>query len=110
MLVAQGLELRFDLAMMVHTLADLGDSVPLSPRVAVLPVPLQPSHEAADDGQDGLPTYVLGAARGAWLWLLVWLLMRKLQGLVEAGVLLLLMRMLQGFFDVRVLLGNLQWT
>ena len=54
-LVAQGLELRFDLAMMVHILLDvhvLAGSFPLGPRVAVLPVPLQPPHKAADDSQD----------------------------------------------------------
>ena len=43
--VAQGLELRFDLAMMIHILADLhllGGSFSLALRVAVLPVPFQP--------------------------------------------------------------------
>ena len=45
-LVAHSLKLRFDFAMMVHILADLhvlGGSVRLGPRVAVLPVALQPS-------------------------------------------------------------------
>ena len=57
-LVAQGLEFRFDLAMMIHILADLyvlGGSFPLEARVSVLPVPLQAPHEAADFGQAGHP-------------------------------------------------------
>ena len=65
--VAQGLALRFDLAMMVHILADLdvlGDSIPLGPAVALLRVPLQPSHQATDDGQAGLPSPALGAGHG----------------------------------------------
>ena len=76
-LVAQSLQLRFDLAMMVHILADLhvlGGSFPLGPRVAVLPVPLQPLHVAAHDGQAGL----LGAGHGAWLWLWLRLLVPKM--------------------------------
>ena len=107
-LVDQGLELRFDLAMMIHILTDLhvlGGRFPLGPGVAVLRVPLQPPHEAADDGQAGPPTHVLGAGHGALLWLWLWLLVRKLQGLVDVGVLLLFMRMLQGLADVRVLLA-----
>ena len=51
-LLAQGLELRFNLARMVHILADLhvlAGTLSLGPRVAVLPVPHQPPHEAADD-------------------------------------------------------------
>ena len=50
-LLAQGLEFRFDLAMMFHILADLhvlGGSFPLEARVSVLPVQLQAPHEAAD--------------------------------------------------------------
>ena len=64
--VAQGLELRFDLAMMVHIVADLhelGSSLPLGPIVAALTVPLQPLHEAADNGQ----AWLLGAGNGVWL-------------------------------------------
>ena len=52
-LVAQGLEFCFNLAMMVHIIADLhilGGSFTLGPRVSVLPVPLQPPHGAADYG------------------------------------------------------------
>ena len=112
-LVAQGLDLRFDLAMIVHILTDLhvlGAIIPLGPRAAVLPVPLDPSYEATDDGQVGLPSPVLEAGLGAWLWLWVWLLMQKLQALVDVGVLLLLMRMLQGLVSVRVLLGTPQRT
>ena len=71
LLVAKGLELCFDLAMMVHILTDLhvlGGSFPVGPRVPVLPVPFQPPHEAADDGQAGL----LGARHGSWLQLWLW--------------------------------------
>ena len=112
-LVAQGLECRFDLAMMGHIVADLhvqrGTHAILRPGVAEL---LEPSHEATDDGQAGHPTHVLGAGHGAWLWLWMWLwlLMRKLQGLVDVRVLLLLTRMLQGLVDVRVLLGTPRWS
>ena len=75
-LVAEDLEFRFDLVMMVHILADLqvlGGSFPLEPRTAVLPVPLQAPNEAADDGQAGHPGCVLRACDGArwWLWLVV---------------------------------------
>ena len=55
------------------------------------------------------PTF-LGLANGAGMWLWVWLLMRRLQGVVDVGLLLLMMRMLQGLVVVRVLLGNPQWT
>ena len=82
-LVAKGLEFRFDLAMIVHILADLhvlGGGFPMGPGVAVLPVPLQPPHEAADDGQAGHPGRVLWAGHGAWWWL--WLLVRKMQRVV----------------------------
>ena len=85
-LVAQGMELRFDSAMMVHILADLhvvGGSSLLGTRVAVLLVPLQPSHEAADDGQVGF----LRACHRAWLWLWLWLLVRKMQRIVDDEVL-----------------------
>ena len=71
-LVAQGLELRFDLAMILHSLADLHvlkGSAFLSSEVSLLPVPIHPSHDATDDGQAGLPTDVPGARRGALLWL-----------------------------------------
>ena len=70
-LVAQGFNLRLDPPMMVHILADLhvlGGSIPLCPRRAVLPVPLQHSHEAADNRQAGPPRHVLGAGHAAWLW------------------------------------------
>ena len=112
-LVAQGLELRFDLPMMVHILADLhvlGGSISLCPGGAVFPVPLQPSNEDADDGQSALPTHVLGAGHGTCLWVWVRLLMHKLQGLVDVRVLLLLMRMLRGLVYVRVPLGTPPWT
>ena len=107
MLVAQGLELRFDLAMIIHILRDIhvpGGSFPPGPGVGVLPVPLQPSHEATDNGQAGLPGLMPWAGHGASLWLWVWLLMRNLQGLVDVGVFLLVMRKLPGIVDVRVLL------
>ena len=68
LVLAQGLQLRFDLAMMVHILADLQvleGSFPLGPRVPVPPVALQFPHQAADDGQAGLP----GPGHGAWSWL-----------------------------------------
>ena len=77
-LVAEGLELRFDIAMMVHILADLHvvrGRFPLGPGVAVLPVPRQPPHDAADDCLAGL----LGAGHGDWLWLWLWLLVRRMQ-------------------------------
>ena len=86
-LLAQGLELRFNLAMMVHILAYLhvlGGSFPLQQRVPVLPVPLQTPHEAADDGQAEL---AFGAGHGAWLWLRLWLLVRKMQRVVDDEVL-----------------------
>ena len=44
--------------MMLHILADLhvpGSGIHLGLRVAVLPVPLQPSHAATDDGQRWAP-------------------------------------------------------
>ena len=66
-IVAQGSELRFDLAMMVHILADIhvpGGSMPQSSGVAVLPVPIQPSHGAMHHGQARLPTHVLAAGHG----------------------------------------------
>ena len=71
---------------MVHILADLhvlGGSFPLGPRVAVLLVPLQPPHEAADDGQAGL----LRAGDWAWLPLWLWLLVRKMQMVIDDEVL-----------------------
>ena len=37
-------------------------------------------------------------------------MMRKLQGLVDFGFLLLLMRMLQGLVDVRVFFRPLHWS
>ena len=86
MLVAHGLELRFDLAMMVHILADLhilGGSFPLGPRVSVLPVSLQTPHEAADDGQAQFHE----AGHGALLWLWLWLLVRKMQRVLDDEVL-----------------------
>ena len=67
LLVAEGLELCFDLAIMVHILAELhvlGGSFSLALRVAVLQVPLQPPHEPADDDQARLPTDLLGAGQG----------------------------------------------
>ena len=70
--------------MMVCILADLhvlGGSFPLGPRMQVLPVPLQPPHEAADDGQAGF----LGARNGAWLWLWLWWFLRKVQRVVDNG-------------------------
>ena len=99
MLVAQGLELRFDPAMMVKILADLyllAGNFLLGPGVAVLLVQRQPLHEAADDGQAGLPTHVLRAGHGAWWWL--WLLVRKLQRVVDVRVLgvRVLMHLLDG--------------
>ena len=112
-LVVQGSDFRLHLATMVHIDADpdnLGGSICLCPGVAVLPVPLQPYHEATDDGQAGVPTHVLGASHGIWLCLWSWLLMRKLQGLVDVRVLLLLMRMLRGLLVVRVPLGAPRWT
>ena len=75
-LVAQDLELRFDLLMTVHIIGILqllGCSFPLKPRLPVLPVPLQPPPEAADDGQAG----ILGAGHGAWLWLWLWLMVPR---------------------------------
>ena len=102
-LIAENSELRFNLPMMVRILADLrvlGGSIPLGPGVGVLPVPFQPSYEATDDGQAGVPTQVLGAGYGTWPWLLVWLWMRKLQRLFYVRVILLLMRMLHGLVDV----------
>ena len=95
-LVAQGLELRFDVSMMVHILADLhvlGRSFPLGPSVTILPVGLQPRHDAADDGQ----AWLFGAGLGASLWLWLWLLVRKMQRVVDAEVLV-----------VRVLVGLLE--
>ena len=112
-LVAQSLELRFNLSMMVHILAvlhALGGGIPLGPGVAVLPVPFKLSHEATDDGQAGFPSLVLGAGHGTWMWLWVCLLMQKLQAVVDVRVLVLLMRMLRTLLDVRVLLGTLRWT
>ena len=112
-LVALGSGLCLDFTMMVHILTDLhipGGSISLGPGVSVLLVPLQPSHEATDDGHGGLPTHVLGPGHWTWLWLWVWLWMRILQGLVDVRVLLLLMPMLRRFLDVRVVLGTLQWT
>ena len=104
-LVAEGLELRSDVAMMVHILADHHvrcGSIPLGPGVAVLPVPFLPSHGATDDGQAGHPSHVHATGYGTWLWLWVWLLMRKLRGLVDVRDLLQLMRMLRGLLHVRV--------
>ena len=112
-LVAQGLELRFDVAMMVHILVDHhapGGSIPLRLRMPLVRVPLQPFHEARFDGQAGLPTVVLWAGHGPRSLLWVRLLMRKLQGLADVGLLLLLMRVQRGLMDVRVLLGTLRWT
>ena len=112
-LLAQGLELRFYLPMMVHILSDLhllGGSIPLGPGVALLTVPLQPFHEATDDGKAGLPSLVRVAGHETSLWLWVWLLIRKLQELVDVGLLLLLIRILRGLVDVRVLLGTPRWT
>ena len=66
-LVAQGLEFRFDLAMMVHILADLhvlGGSFPLGPRVAVLPVPLQPLMRLRMMARLGTLVACLGLAMG----------------------------------------------
>ena len=106
-LVAQGLELRFDLVVNIQNLRELhvpADSISLGPGGAVLPVPLQPSHGATDDGQTGLPGLPSGAPHGASLWLWVWLLMRNPQGLVDVVVFLLLMLKLPRLLDVRVLL------
>ena len=61
-LAAQGSKVRFDLAMTVHILADLhvlGGSISRGSGMSVLPVSLQPSQEATDDGQVGVPTHVL---------------------------------------------------
>ena len=85
-LIAQGLELCFNLALMVHIIADLHvlrGSFPLRPRVPVLLVPLQPPHEATIDAQAGL----LGAVHRAWMWLWLWLLVRKMKRVVDDEVL-----------------------
>ena len=104
-LVAQGLEPRFDVAMMVHILADLhvlGGGISLGLGVCGTPGPIPALLLAMDDGQAGIPGLVPRADHGTWLWLRVWLLMRKLQGLVNVRVLLRLMRMLRGLVDVGV--------
>ena len=74
--VAQGLEFRFDLALIVHILADphiLGGSFPLGRRLSVLPVLLKAPHEAPDYGKAGHPGCSLRTGHGAccWLWLVV---------------------------------------
>ena len=84
--------MRLHVAMMGHILGDLhvlrGTHATLRPGVAKLPALLEPSHEAMDNGQAGIPPHVLRAGHGAglWLWLWSWLLMRKLEGLVDVPV------------------------
>ena len=72
----------------------------LRPGVGELPALLEPRNETSDDGHVGGPAHVPGAGYWAWLWLLV----PKMQGLVDVSVFLLLKRIMQTLVDVAVLL------
>ena len=88
-LMTQGLEFSFNLAMMVHILADLhvlGGSFPLGPRVAVLPANSSPRMRLRMLARLGSLVACWGLAMGLGA-CCGWLLVLKMQRVVDDEVL-----------------------